>query len=184
MTNAELIAVTLDDLLDHEVSLIVYGRAALALGFPNPPEEVANSLDIDIILPFLHIQTIANDNQFWFAQQLLNSQLNSRGLYLTHILQEGQVFLRPEWKSHVRLILSPALRRLKLFHPDAIDLVLTKMMRGEDPQDLDDIRFLISSEGLTEAVMEHAFQLARIPDSEEFRDAFNRALPHVRKMLA
>ena len=67
MTNAELPAVTLDDLLDHEVSLIVYGRAALALGFPNPPEDVANSLDIDIILPFLHIQTIENDNQFWVA---------------------------------------------------------------------------------------------------------------------
>jgi hypothetical protein len=39
----------------------------LALGFPNPPEEVANSLDIDIILPFLDIQTIENDNQFWVA---------------------------------------------------------------------------------------------------------------------
>jgi hypothetical protein len=63
------------------------------------------------------------------------------------------VILRHEWKSHVRLILSPALRRLKLFRPDAIDLVLTKMMRGEDPQDLDDIRFLISSEGLTKAVI-------------------------------
>jgi hypothetical protein len=94
------------------------------------------------------------------------------------------VFLRPEWKSYVRPISRPALSRLKLFRPDAIDLVLTKMMRGEDPQDLDDIRFLISSEGLTKVVMEHAFQMVRIPDSEEFRNAFNRALPHVRTMLA
>ncbi len=94
------------------------------------------------------------------------------------------MFLRPEWKSYVRPISRPALSRLKLFRPDAIDLVLTKMMRGEDPQDLDDIRFLISSEGLTKVVMEHAFQMVRIPDSEEFRNAFNRALPHFRTMLA
>lgn len=33
MTNAEIIASTLDGLLDHEVSLVAYGRASIALGF-------------------------------------------------------------------------------------------------------------------------------------------------------
>ena len=33
MTNAERILVTLDKRLDHEVTLVIYGRAAIALGF-------------------------------------------------------------------------------------------------------------------------------------------------------
>ena len=44
MTNPEIIATTLDALLDHDVNLIVYGRAALALGFDNVPEAAARSL--------------------------------------------------------------------------------------------------------------------------------------------
>jgi hypothetical protein len=32
---------TLDAELDHEVSLVLYGRAALCLGFDNPPAQFA-----------------------------------------------------------------------------------------------------------------------------------------------
>lgn len=65
MTNAEIIATTLDGLLDHEVSLVVYGRASLALGFDNVPEAVGHSLDLDVILRFSEIQRLENDDQFW-----------------------------------------------------------------------------------------------------------------------
>ena len=69
MTNAEIITTTLDGLLDHEVRLIIYGRAALALGFDNVPESVGKSLDLDVILPFSEAARIESDDQFWAAQQ-------------------------------------------------------------------------------------------------------------------
>lgn len=43
MTNAERILVTLDAHLDHEVTLVLYGRAAVALGFENPPDAVKDT---------------------------------------------------------------------------------------------------------------------------------------------
>jgi hypothetical protein len=132
MTNAEIITTTLDGLLDHEVRLIIYGRAALALGFDNVPESVGKSLDLDVILPFSEAARIEADDQFWAAQQQLNKSLQSCGLYLTHIFQEDQVFLRPDWEKHTKPVLRPSTRWLKLFRPDTVDLILTKMMRGEE----------------------------------------------------
>ena len=38
MINAERILATLDKGLDHPVTRVIYDRAALALGFENPPE--------------------------------------------------------------------------------------------------------------------------------------------------
>lgn len=58
MTNAERIVSTLDSLLDHKVSLVIYGRAAVVLGFTNPPVEVANSLDVDVILRDSHTPSL------------------------------------------------------------------------------------------------------------------------------
>ena len=183
MTNAEIIATTLDALLDHEVTLIVYGRAALALGFDNVPDAVGRSLDLDVILPFSATARIEADDQFWAAQQQLNKSLESSGLYLTHIFQEDQVFLRPEWEKHIRPVLRPDTRRLKLFRPDTVDLILTKMMRGDDAQDMEDIQFLVKSEGVTLDAMEPAFASVRIPDVEELRDSFQEALLRVRRIL-
>lgn len=51
MSNAERIVRSLDQHLDHEVSLVIYGRAAIALGFDAAPESVKRSLDIDAIIP-------------------------------------------------------------------------------------------------------------------------------------
>ncbi len=184
MTNAEIIALTLDGLLDHEVKLIIYGRAALALGFDNVPEDVGRSLDLDVILPFSEIARIEADDQFWAAQQQLNELLKSKGLYLTHIFQEDQVFLRPDWEKHISPVLRPATRRLKLFRPDTIDLILTKMMRGDDAQDMEDIQFLLKSGGLTIEDMEPAFAVVKIPDVEELRETFQKALQHVRRILS
>ena len=46
VTNAERILSALDRRLDHEVALVIYGRAAIALGFENPPEAVTKTLDM------------------------------------------------------------------------------------------------------------------------------------------
>ena len=114
----------------------------------------------------------------------MNKSLESRGLYLTHIFQEDQVFLRPDWEKHIKPVLRPSTHRLKLFRPDTVDLILTKMMRGEDAQDMEDIQFLVESEGVTLEEMEPAFASVRIPDVEELRETFQKALLHVRGILA
>jgi hypothetical protein len=50
MSNAERILRALDSHLNQVVELTLYGRAALQLGFPNPPEEYARSHDVDVVL--------------------------------------------------------------------------------------------------------------------------------------
>jgi hypothetical protein len=113
----------------------------------------------------------------------LNKSLESSGLYLTHIFHEDQVFLRPEWETHIRPVLRPGTHRLKLFRPDTVGLILTKMMGGDDAQDMEDIQFLVKSEGVTLDAMEPAFASVRIPDVEELRDSFQEALLRVRRIL-
>jgi hypothetical protein len=184
MTNAEIIASTLDELLDHEVSLVAYGRAAIALGFDKVPEAVGRSLDLDVILPFSHSKTLESDDQFWEALTGLNDVLAKQGLYMTHLFEESQVFLRPSWERSIVPLLRPATQRLKLYRPHTIDLILTKMMRGNDPQDMEDIAFLIKHDGITAAEMEPAFATVIIPPIQELKDAFQKALPLVRKLLS
>jgi hypothetical protein len=184
MTNAEIIANTLDGLLDHEVSLVAYGRASIALGFNQVPEAVGRSLDMDVILRFSHAAELEADDQFWEAQAQVNAVLEKQGLYMTHLFQEDQVFLRPDWEQHIVPVLRPPMRWLKLFRPATIDLILTKMMRGDDPQDMADVDFLIRHDRITPAQMEPAFDTVRMPDIQELRDAFDRALPVVRRLLA
>lgn len=184
MTNAEIIASTLDSLLDHEVSLVAYGRASIALGFNDVPDPIGRSLDMDVILRFSHASQLDTDDQFWNAQAEVNVVLEKQGLYMTHLFQEDQVFLRPEWEQHIVPVLRPPTRWLKLFRPHTIDLILTKMMRGNDPQDMADAEFLIRHDRITAAQMEPAFATVRMPDIQELRDAFQRALPVVRQLLA
>ena len=57
------------------------------------------------------------------------------------------------------------------------------MMRGADEQDRQDVDFLIRHDGITREQMEQAFREVRMPDIQELRDAFERALPVVRKLL-
>jgi hypothetical protein len=110
--------------------------------------------------------------------------LEPQGLCITHLFCEDQVFLRPEWESYLVPIVRPETRWLRLFRPHAVDLILTKMMRGNDPQDMEDIGFIVANSGVTPAEMETAFQQVRMPDVQELRDAFEKALPIVRRILA
>ncbi|MBE2285543.1 MAG: hypothetical protein IAE77_18925 [Prosthecobacter sp.] len=175
---------TLDGFLDHEVSLVVYGRGALCLGYEQPLAEFLNTQDVDGIIRAAQLDDLVNDERFWNAVDATNQALEPRGLYITHLFQEDQVFLRPEWEAHIVPVLRPPTRWLKLFRPHTIDLILTKMMRGNDPQDMADVDFLIRHDHVTAAQMEPAFATVRMPDIQELRDAFQRALPVVRQLLA
>jgi hypothetical protein len=174
---------TLDSFLDHEVSLVVYGRGALCLGYAQPRTEFLNTQDVDGIIRWRQLDELVNDERFWDAVDLTNERLESKGLYITHLFQEDQVFLRPEWEQHIVPVLCPPTRWLKLFRPATIDLILTKMMRGDDPQDMADVEFLIRHDHITPEQMEPAFATVRMPDIQELHDAFDRALPVVRALL-
>ncbi len=81
-------------------------------------------------------------------------------------------------------VLRPPTRWLKLFRPHTIDLILTKMMRGNDVQDMQDVAFLNQHDGITLEPLEPAFAKVRIPETPELHEAFARALPVLGGLLA
>jgi hypothetical protein len=162
--------------------LILYGRAALQLGFSDPPSDIAESKDVDAIIPLEDLEQLSADEAFWEAQEKTNHELRPKGLYITHLFRADQVFLRRDWEQHLVPITRPTTRWLRLFRPATVDLILTKMMRGDDPQDLADIAFLIRRDGVTPEQLESALAEVVLPDLVELRDAFERAKPPVREL--
>ena len=182
MDNASVILLALDGRLDHPVRLILYGRAALQLGFAAAPPETAQSKDVDAIVPLTDLDSLSNDERFWDAQQAVNLDLRPQGLYITHLFRADQVFLRRDWERHLVPITRPPTRWLRLFRPATLDLILTKMMRGDDAQDMNDIAFLIRHDRVTPEQIDTAMNEAVIPDLAELRDAFELAKPRIREL--
>ena len=179
MSNAARIVTTLDSLLTKEATLILYGRASIALGFENPPAATLHSLDVDALLTTSHESSFKEVPEFWTAQEKLNEVLQDEGLYMTHIFPADMVFLRRQWESEILPVLRPPLRHLRLFRPATLDLILTKMMRGNDEQDMQDVDFMIRHDKVTVQQIQDAFRDAVIPDCVELRDAYERAKPTV-----
>ena len=152
MNNPLKILRTLDSHLTKPAELSIFGRAALALGFPNSPPEFEATHDVDAITPIDHGEP---NEDFWLAQQATNVELESQQLYITHLFGETDVILRPSWKEN-RMLLDLALQRLRVYRPAAIDLILTKMARG-DSEDLRDVQFLLRQEKPSPDVMTRAF---------------------------
>lgn len=182
MSNAARIVTVLDGLLTQEAILVVYGRAAIALGFNEPPEATTRSLDVDVILTTSQEEAFQRAPEFWDAQGELNRVLADEGLYMTHIFPADMVFLRRQWEREIVAVLRPPLRYLRLFRPATLDLLLTKMMRGNDELDMQDVDFLIRHDRLTRAQIEGALREVVIPDNQELRDAFERARPTVLRL--
>ncbi len=182
MTNAERIVRELDRHLDHAVRLVLYGRAAIALSFPDASPSVRLSLDVDVIIPIQELESFQADTGFWAAQDAVNRKLEGEGLYITHLFTANDVFLRPDWERHVVPIHLPDLRWLSLARPATIDLVLTKMMRGADPIDAADLEFLIRHDRIKPTELEDAIAVAAIPDVPELHELFEHAKPVVRSL--
>ncbi|MBI2928985.1 MAG: hypothetical protein HYY24_25250 [Verrucomicrobia bacterium] len=178
MNNPHFILQTLDRHLDHPVELTLYGRGALALGFPSHEAKHETTQDVDAIIPLVQLDELRADEQFWDARDATNAELAGRGLYLTHLFTDADVFLRPEWLRH-RVPIPSSFPHLRLFRPATIDFILTKMMRGDDREDLSDIEFLLRQEPVTEAELRAAFACARVPEFQELHDAFRAAQPKV-----
>jgi hypothetical protein len=116
--------------------LTLYGRAALALGFPAHETRHETTQDVDAIIPLAQLDELRADEQFWNARDATNAELAARGLYLTHLFTEADVFLLPDWLTR-RVPIAGRFTHLQLFRPATLDLILTKMMRGADPEILD-----------------------------------------------
>ncbi|MCU0772385.1 MAG: hypothetical protein MUE94_11555 [Verrucomicrobia bacterium] len=178
MNNPLLILQTLDRHLDHAVELTLYGRAALALGFPAHEARHETTQDVDAIIPLAQLVQLRADEQFWNARDATNAELAAHDLYLTHLFTEADVFLLPDWLNR-RVPIVSSFTHLKLLRPATLDLILTKMMRGADPEDLSDIEFLLKHEPRPAAELRIAFNRVRMPDMQELRDAFRAAQPKV-----
>jgi hypothetical protein len=181
--NPSLILTTLDGELMEPVSLVLYGRGSICLGYEGIEAGHEATRDVDAILRLGQIEAFEAGREFWSAVDRTNRILEPLGLYITHLFPEDLVFLRPDWDDHLVPVLRPPTRFLKLFRPHTIDLILTKMMRGDDPQDMEDVDFLVRHDGITRAQMEPAFAKVRMPGVVELHDAFARALPVVRGIL-
>lgn len=164
---------TLDRHLTRATEITLFGRAALALGYEDSPPEFAASQDVDAILPLAWLGAEDQNIDFWEAQAKTNAELQPEGLYITHLFREEQVILTPDWLDH-RVRIPLELRNVVVFRPSTLDLILTKMARG-DENDMADIRFLLSHEQLTLERLKEAFARARLPDMPEIRGLFQAA---------
>jgi hypothetical protein len=182
MSNPLRILRTLDQHLTLPAEITLFGRAALALGYAQAPGHLHNTQDVDGILPLAWLQPPDEHEDFWQAVQRTNMELEPDGLYLTHLFRETDVILQPDWLDR-RLRLNVGLRKLTVFRPATIDLILTKMARA-DEDDLQDIRFLLRQESLTGEQLAAAFARARVPDVPEIRELFNRAQSKVLALAA
>lgn len=77
MDNPSLILQTVDQHLDHEVRLVIYGRSALCLGFNQSPPETARTQDVDAIISTTQESELAADAGFWDAIEATNVELSS-----------------------------------------------------------------------------------------------------------
>lgn len=177
MSNPLRILRTVDHHLTLPAEITLFGRSALALGYSPTPKHFHNTKDVDGILPLSWLQPPDEHEDFWRAVQLTNAELEPDGLYLTHLFREVDIILQPDWFTR-RIRIEVDLKKLAVFRPATIDLVLTKMARA-DEDDLQDVQFLIRSESLTREQLEAAFACARVPDVPEIHELFTRACPKV-----
>jgi hypothetical protein len=161
---------TLDCHLTRPAEITIFGRAALVLGYAVAPAVLAATRDVDAIPPLAWLAAEDQNLDFWNAQQCANAELKSEGLYLTHLFRELDVIITPDWLSR-RVPIPLEFRRLFVFRPATLNLILTKMARGDD-NDLADIEFLLSREPLTVRQLQDAFPRARVPDVSEIQALF------------
>lgn len=180
MSNPLRILQVLDRHLTAPTDMTLFGRAALALGFPSGPAEFHNTRDVDAILSLEWLSAPGENADFWLAQQTTNTELSKDGLYLTHLFRETDIIIQPDWQARRRRISLP-LTSLTVYCPAVVDLILTKMARG-DEQDLKDIGFLLRQETVSSRELQAAFARARVPDVVEIRELFAVAQPKVLKL--
>jgi hypothetical protein len=169
-SNTLRILATLDKYLSSEIDLVVYGKSALHLLFEGD-SRISLTNDVDLIVPELQVQVFDKRIDFWDALEKTNQDLEKPSLYLTHIFDEKQIILHPNWYSNKVKIRTDKLNYLNIFVPSPLDLILTKMMRV-DPLDRSDIVFIFENAEIKSKELRAYCIEAVCPDQEEIRYAF------------
>ena len=172
MTNAERLLGAVDERLSCSVELTLYGRAALHLGFPNPPHDYALSRDVDAVLWIGQAEELIEGSNFWEVIEEVNALFSDQELYISHFFEESQVILTPDWRLK-RLPVIRNWKNLKLFRLGNEDLFLSKLMR-DDPIDRMDAQFIVDSGPLSQEQIRCAINSARIPPVPEIAEQFLR----------
>lgn len=181
INNPQRILQTLDSFLERQTRVVLFGRAALTLGFGDVGARFGKTQDVDAILPTVEMAKIESDTQFWTAIDLTNKKLSASGLYLSHLFTDRQVALTPDWLSKIVPVPSGGYKYLQLFRPSAHDLILTKMMRN-DREDIEDISFLMEQEKVSPSLLDAAFKSVPQIEISEQQIIFEEMQPVVRKM--
>ena len=174
MTNAERLLRAVDERLDEDVELTLYGRAALHLGFTNPPPEYALSRDVDAVLWVGQAEALAEHGNFWAAIEDVNHLFADQELYISHFFEETQVILTPLWRQK-RVPVPGDWKRLRLYRLGDEDLFLSKLMR-DDPIDRADAQFIIRTAPLSPEQIRVAIHAARVPPIPEIEDQFRACI--------
>ncbi len=183
MNTAQIIASTLDRHLQEPTEVIVFGSSALLLDPEFAPQLSGRMTnDIDVIVPAGRELMIDADAQFWAAIEATNRELADRALYITHIFPEQEVVLTPEWKQHLVTLPNPALNKLRLFRPRILDLIVSKMGRG-DLQDQADVRSMLTLQRAVGMPAPSATEIAdaagRVVVPEVYRELFPKAAARI-----
>ncbi len=181
MSNGERILRCLDAYLTKPVELVLYGRAAIALGFDSPQLEHLSTMDVDVIVSMRALEQLQNNEDFWDALASANAAIEKEGLYLTHIFTEEDVIIRDGWESR-RVPINLDCKNIKLYRPSAEDLILTKMMRN-DVQDLADIEFMLTREPAILHNLEQCIGEAKVPPVPEIQEHFRLMRPKVLQIV-
>ena len=72
-------------------------------------------MDVDAILPSRDIKAIEQNEDFWQAQMKTNDELGGSGLYFTHLFEDRQVILTPDWLQGVVELNSFNFSKIRLF---------------------------------------------------------------------
>ncbi len=172
MTNAVKLLAALDEKLSGKVELTLYGRAALHLGFPNPPLDYALSRDVDAVMWIGQAEDLLERTNFWSVIEQVNALFSDQELYISHFFEESQVVLTPDWRSK-RVPIHGRWLNLVLSRLGNEDLFLSKLMR-DDPIDRLDAMFIVKSAPLTPDQVRRAIHDARIPQVPEIAEQFKR----------
>jgi hypothetical protein len=181
INNPQRILQTLDSYLEKETRIVLFGRAALALGYGDKGARFGKTQDVDAILPTVEMPKIEADSQFWKAIELTNRTLEPSGLYVSHLFTDKQIALTPGWLGKIVSIPSGDYKCLQLFRPSSLDLILTKMMRN-DKEDMQDIGFILSQEKIDERQLDFAFSGLAPLEVPELQRIFVGMQPAVRKL--
>ena len=154
-----LILRTLDKHLTGPGSILLFGGAAIVLGYRRD----RLTEDADLLLDDGECRTLIDESGFSEAVEATNAELGPQGLYLTYIFGPEQEILCPTWREQCRPIALSGVTKLSITVLGPIDLILTKLARC-DEGDLDDIRYLIATENLGAAELNRALTSALVPE--------------------